>query len=65
MQVFSVKQHKQILINQFSLQLSKNLDLDRNLVKNNSKINEKTLVSCIFMGWKKNPTEIVYVGPFG
>ena len=60
MQVSSLKQHKQILIYQFSLQIRIPYicSLGHNLVKNNSQISEKTPVSCIFT-WveKRIPTE--------
>ena len=69
MQFFILKQHKQTIIYcfffSFAILASKKESMYlwsvyHNLVKNNSPINEKTLVSYIFVGWKKkkkNPTE--------
>ena len=50
-QAFSLKQYKQIIIYQFlQVRILYICGVDRNLVKNNSEKNDKTPVSCIFIG---------------
>ena len=62
-QLFSLKQYKQIVIYQFSLQANKNMILlwcRSQFVKNNSQINETTPMSCMFVGWKNSPLNPTY-----
>ena len=62
----SQKKHKQIVVSVQASKKTYSCDLDHNLLKNNSHINEKTLVSHIFVGWIiKVHWKIMYAGLFG
>ena len=65
--VSNLKQHKQMILYRFSLQVMPHVyGTDGNLVRNNSQMSKKNPVLCIFKGGKKLPlTKIILAGPFG